>query len=153
MKSLKKYRVEIEEKIPVLVKEAEYPEQFSIKGADDAAELCKAVFHMDRLAEEIVAVVALNCRNVPIGVFEVFHGTVEASMISTREIFVRLFLCGATRFFLAHNHPSGSLTPSRDDIEATKKLEEAGKLMGIPMVDHLIISPEGYSSLHEYGVI
>ena len=88
-----------------------------------------------------------------IGIFEVTHGAVSTSVASTREIFVRLCLCGASIFALCHNHPSGDPSPSNEDCLFTKKLEEASKLMDIHLVDHIIIGDHCYYSFSENGLL
>jgi len=89
--------------------------------------------------------IATDTKQNPIGVFELAHGTVNAAICSPREVFVRLCLCGATAFILAHNHPSGDPSPSRADISFTSKMAEAGKIMNIPLLDHIIIGDFYYS--------
>lgn len=103
------------------------------------------VFHANILAEEHLWLIAVDTKLKPIGFFEISHGTVDYSLVSPREIFVRLCLCGASRFFLVHNHPSGDSTPSEMDINVTMRLKDAGALMQIPLVDHIIIGDSYYS--------
>lgn len=79
-----------------------------------------------------------------IGLFEISHGTVNMSVINGREVFIRLLLSGAVSFFLIHNHPSGDLTPSVYDIKATKNMIDAGKIMGIKLLDHIIIGRNSF---------
>lgn len=73
-------------------------------------------------------------------------------MCGVREIFVRLLLSGAAQFVMIHNHPSGDDSPSGMDCQATQRLIEAGKLMGIPMVDSIIIGDVGHFSIREEGM-
>lgn len=77
----------------------------------------------------------------------VTQGLVNQSPIHPREALRPALEDRAVALILAHNHPSGSLTPSREDLAATRKLAEAAKIMGIPVLDHLILSPNGYVSL------
>ena len=78
-------------------------------------------------------------------------GTLTEVLIHPREIFAPAIKRGAHSVIIAHNHPSGDLTPSQQDLELTKKLIEAGELLKIRLVDHLILSPRGYSSLFMKG--
>lgn len=78
-------------------------------------------------------------------------GTVNMSLISPREIFMTALKMQAVHILLVHNHPSGDPTPSRDDIEITKRIHEASQIMNIPLVDHIIIGDNTYMSLKELG--
>lgn len=115
--------------------------------------MMKSVFHADNLAEEYVWILALNIKNKLIGVFELSHGTSNSSLIGMREIFVKLCLCGASSFIIVHNHPSGDTEPSELDVQTTKRINKAGNLMGIPLVDHIIVGTGNSYSLRESGVI
>lgn len=81
------------------------------------------------------------------------EGTVNASLISSREIFMEALLAKAVNFMVLHNHPSGSAAPSTADAEMTKKLWKASELMDIPLIDHLIIGDNNYYSFREHGMI
>lgn len=80
-------------------------------------------------------------------------GTVNMSLISPREIFMTAIKAQAVHILLVHNHPSGDPTPSRDDIEVTKRIHEASQIMNIPLVDHIIIGDNTYMSLKELRYI
>lgn len=80
-------------------------------------------------------------------------GTINQSLISSREIFVEALKCNAVNIVLVHNHPSGNCVPSRDDCKVTKKIQEAGKLIGINLIDHIIIGDRKYTSLKESGIL
>lgn len=82
-----------------------------------------------------------------------FKGTVNHSMVHPREVFKEAYKCDATAIICIHNHPSGNVTPSRDDLETTVKLMEIGKLFNIHIIDHIIISDTGYYSFFENGDI
>lgn len=112
-----------------------------------------SVFHADKLAEEYSWLLALDNKSKLIGAFELSHGTVNSSPLGMREIFVKLCLCGAASFVIAHNHPSGDPEPSPMDIKVTKKISKAGILMGIPLLDHIIIGTESSCSLRKTGVL
>lgn len=79
----------------------------------------------------------------------VFQGTLNQSLVHPREIFAKAIEDRAAFIILAHNHPSGSLEPSQEDEIVTRKLRDAGELMGIEVVDHLIVTSHGYRSLNE----
>lgn len=80
-------------------------------------------------------------------------GTVSESLLSPREVFVQALKCKASHVMLLHNHPSGDALPSGQDILITKKIKEAGELVGIPLIDHIIIGDGRYTSLKEKGLL
>lgn len=122
-------------------------EQFQAPG--DVVLMLNQVFELYRQAEEHLYMVALNHRLHPIGVFEVFHGTNCNCCANPREIFLRAALIGAARIVIAHNHPGGSIVPSHDDDVTTVKVSEAGMILGIELVDHIIVSRQGFFSYKE----
>lgn len=76
-------------------------------------------------------------------------GTVNASLITPREIFSEALKFEAVSIVLLHNHPSGDATPSRNDIEVTRRIAQAGSLLGINLIDHIVIGDNAYTSLRE----
>ena len=91
------------------------------------------------LDREMVCVVNMDNKMKPINYNVVSIGSIDQSMVPIQNVFKSSILSNATSIMLLHNHPSGDVTPSNPDIEVTKRLVEAGKLMGIPVIDHLII--------------
>ena len=102
--------------------------------------------------EEYMYMICMNTKNRIIGIFEISHGSVNVSIVTPREVFQKALLANAVSIILMHNHPSGDCTPSREDVEVTKKLVEAGKLIGISVLDHIIVG-DNYSSLKDKGYI
>lgn len=148
------YGLELKGRRPELtaVSETDCPGPDALSSPKRIAELAYSAFRLDRKAEEHFILIAMDTKCVPLGLFEVSHGTVNASIVSPREIFTRLLLCGAVRFAVSHNHPSGCTEPSRDDNGTTEKLAEAGRLMNIPLTDHVIVGTDGkYYSYMEHG--
>ncbi|MCM1134678.1 MAG: DNA repair protein RadC [Clostridium sp.] len=80
-------------------------------------------------------------------------GTVRASLLSAREVFIQAFRCRACHLMLLHNHPSGDPRPSKQDIAITQKIKKAGELMDIPLVDHIILGDNCYMSLKEEDLL
>ena len=80
-----------------------------------------------------------------------FIGTVNFSLVHPREVFKEAYLSGASSIILVHNHPTGNVIPSSNDIETTNKLKEIGELMGIKVIDHIIIGKKKYYSFFENG--
>lgn len=82
-----------------------------------------------------------------------FKGTVNGAMLSPREVLIEALRSNAVYMVLLHNHPSGDPEPSREDIGITKRIKEAGKIVGIQLIDHIIIGDNQYISLKERGVL
>ncbi len=101
--------------------------------------LAQAVYMRDKSREHLMALY-LNARNELLYKKPMFIGTLNASLIHPREIFQEALKQNACSVILAHNHPSGDNEPSEDDITVTNRLIEAGKLMGIDVLDHIIIA-------------
>jgi DNA repair protein RadC len=103
--------------------------------------------------QEEVKVVLLNRSNIVLGIFEMSKGGITGTVIDIRIILGIALKCNATGIVLAHNHPSGNLIPSEADKTITKKLKEACVLLDIVLLDHLIISKEGYYSFSDEGIL
>ena len=101
--------------------------------------------------QEHFIVVTLNGSHAVINVRVVSIGLVNRTVVHPREIFYPAVQDNAVSIIVAHNHPSGNLEPSKEDIEITDKVKKAGEIMGIQLLDHLIISKNGLFSLSEAG--
>ncbi len=102
---------------------------------------------------EVFLVVLLNTAGVIIGDYRISEGGLAGSIVEPRAVFEKAILEHAASVICIHNHPSGNPEPSREDIAITKQLVEAGKLMGVPVNDHLIIAGRGYTSFADRGLI
>lgn len=115
-----------------------------------------ASYYMEELRhreiEQVILVMTDN-KNQLMKELIISKGTVNQSMLSTREIFIDALRFRAVNILLIHNHPSGDPTPSKADIQITKQINEAAKLLNIPLVDHIIIGDNKYSSLRELGLL
>lgn len=100
---------------------------------------------------ESFVVIFLNTKNMVIGYREVYKGGLNTINVHPREIFRAAIEYAAAAIILVHNHPSGDPKPSKADIETTKVIAEAGTMVGIPVLDHLIIGAERYCSMKESG--
>lgn len=138
-----------------LVKEdsVNYSNVTCLRGALDVFEMMNTVFKASYMAEEYVWIIALDSKSKTKGVFEISHGGLDYSLVSPREIFIRLCLCGASCFIMVHNHPSGDVTPSDDDKKVTDKIKEAGDIMNIKLLDHIIIGNNTFLSMHNVGIL
>lgn len=102
-------------------------------------------------SKEHFYIISLNSRNAIIS--EISIGTLNASLVHPREVFAEAIRQRANSIILVHNHPSGDPTPSKDDIKITKKLKEAGKILGIEVLDHIIITRNSYLSFKNKNLI
>lgn len=134
----------------VLVKEGcTYCKQVdSLRSPEMIVQVMNEVVHAEELAEEHIWLLAMTVKGRLIGMFEIAHGTVDGCMTSPREIFTRACVCGAARIVLVHNHPSGEVIPSKPDDLMTQRIAEAGKIMNIQCLDHIII---GYRAYYSYA--
>lgn len=138
------YRVE-------LVKERDYDGPACRTPADIAQILAAFLSRADR---EHFVTVMLATSNRVIGINVASVGTLNASLVNVREVFKPCILANAAQIVLGHNHPSGALSESREDVAVTKKLVEAGRLLDIPVLDHIIVGHGGaHLSLAELGLM
>lgn len=123
----------------------------AIKGPKDVFRRF-APFMRD-LPREVFNVILLNTAARVILTFTASEGGLAASIVEPRIVFRRAILANAASIICLHNHPSGNREPSKEDIQITKQLREAGKVVGIPLQDHLIIAGDGFTSLAERGLV
>ena len=108
---------------------------------------------MAHLTVERVRVLYLDTKNRLIDDHHVGDGSIDEAAIHPREVIRRAMDVGAAALILVHNHPSGSPEPSKADIQITKKIAEAGRLLGVTLHDHVIVGREGHVSLRAKGLI
>jgi DNA repair proteins len=143
-----------EDRTPMLVKEKGVNYGAGrMDSPKEAALMMQELLHMDKLAEEHCYLIALNSSCKTLGIFLISKGTVNASLIAPREVYIRALLAGAVQIILCHNHPSGDASPSRQDAELTKRIRETGGLINIPLADHIIIGGDTYFSFKEAGML
>jgi len=97
--------------------------------------------------------VTLDVKHRLVGVGTVSVGTADHTFMAPREVFRDALLAGASAVFLAHNHPSGDASPSADDRQVTRRLAQAGALLGVELLDHLVVGDPGWVSLARLGVL
>lgn len=128
-----------------LVKDA--PETpFSITEPDVAYKSLEHIRHADR---EHFVCLHLNSRNQINAAETVSIGSLNATLVHPREVFKAAILNNAASVILAHNHPSNDSTPSRDDIDLTRRMVQAGELIGIEVLDHIIVTPNSFLSMKQ----
>ena len=126
-------------------------EKFTIRSPEDAARIL--VPRLRDLPHEAFVVLVLDANNGVVGDVELSRGTLNASIVHPREVFKFAIDRLAAAVIVAHNHPSGNPEPSREDCEITRQLAAAGKIVGIPLHDHLIVAGNVCTSLAERGLI
>ena len=137
------------ERHPILLKEKSInygEDRKKMSSPREVISLMNEVFSCSSLAEEYLYLLCLDTKCHLLGVFEVTHGTVDSSLVSPREVYQRALLCGACGIILVHNHPSGDPAPSKEDIKATERIRESGKILNIPLQDHIIIGENDFFS-------
>ena len=102
---------------------------------------------------EVLKLLFLNTRSKLIGESDISTGTVDTALVSPRELFIEALQRGAVSIVLLHNHPSGDPTPSKADVRITRRLKEAGSMIGITLLDHIIIGNNCFISLREKGFL
>lgn len=108
---------------------------------------------MRHLSYEKVLLIMLDSKNKIIKDITISSGTVNSSLLSPREIFLLALKYESVNIIILHNHPSGDPTPSKEDINITRRMKEAGNLIGIKLMDHIIIGDNKYISLGEQGYL
>ena len=122
---------------------------YIVRSPEDFANIAmKFIGNEDR---EVFLVACLSVKNEIQCLHRCHIGTLNSSLVTPREVFKTAFLQNAASIILAHNHPSQNVTPSQEDIDVTKRLQEAGELLGVEVLDHLVISETDYLSLKEKG--
>lgn len=138
-----------------LVKEKDirYPLDTKCDQPERVASIIEDVFDLSNSPEEKLVMLTLDTKLKITGVFIVSIGTINENIVHPREVYKRAMLQNANCIVIAHNHPSGDTTPSKEDLAVTKRLKEAGELLGIRLLDHLILGNGTYRSLKEKGII
>ena len=134
-----------------LIKEGQPEYCTEIRSPEDAVS-----FFQKRIGsspQEHFLALFLNIRNQLLGWREISRGTLNANLVHPRETYAPAVQLMAAAIILAHNHPSGNPVPSREDVAITKRLQEAGNLLGITLMDHLIVTEDNFSSLKEQGAL
>ncbi len=125
-------------------------ERASINSPEDAAALVQ--FEMSALEQEHLRVILLDRRNRVLEIVEVYKGSVNSSQVRVGELFKDAIRANASAIIVVHNHPSGDPTPSPDDVAVTRALVQAGKLLDVDVLDHMVIGQGKSVSLKERGL-
>lgn len=149
---MSRIQVSFERVVLVREKTGRYEIPRAIMNPENAYRAITTITSIEEEAQEVFGVLILNTKNKIVAVHEVSRGTLNSSMVHPREVFKPAVLHNAAGIICFHNHPSGDTEPSEEDIEFTKRLVKAGKIMGIVVVDHIIVG-DGYTSLRDRGVM
>ncbi|MEZ0611369.1 JAB domain-containing protein [Fibrella sp. WM1] len=131
-----------------------YQDRLQITSSSTAYEILRAMWDDNRL--ELVKqfkILLLDQRNTCLGVSTISTGGRAACVVDPKIIFATALKAGASALILAHNHPSGNLTPSQQDRDLTRELKEGGRLLDITVLDHLIVTPRSYRSFADEGLM
>ena len=123
----------------------EKPAFTSMTDSNKVVEFINAAIQPQTFAEERMYIIALSTKGDVIGYIEHSKGSLNSSLVDVAGIFKFALLCNACSIILTHNHPSGNTTPSQEDIEVTRRVKDAGNLLGVPLLDHIITTPTGNS--------
>lgn len=140
------------DRLPVLEKKELCRETQTFNSPDMTFDFLNRYFRLKDRTEEYIYLLAFDKKCHLIGVFELSHGTVDSSLITPREVFMKALLCGASGIILAHNHPSGDVSPSKMDMQVMTKIKDAGEILSVPLLD-FIICGECYYSAKEEGCL
>jgi DNA repair protein RadC len=132
------------------MKREEIEDQPSIHSPQEAAEL--VIYEMSVLEQEELRVILLDTRNRLIDLVPVYRGSLNSSQIRVGELFKVAIRRNAASLIVVHNHPSGDPTPSPDDVAVTRAIVQAGKLLDVDVLDHLVIGNGRHISLKERGL-
>lgn len=133
-----------------LIRERDVQYAKTLRTSDDVYEAAKVIGY-ESYAEEYFGMFCCNPKGDIISYHEISHGDLTSSVTHPREIFKRALLNNASAIIFVHNHPSGDATPSEIDKETTRRLRDAGKLLEIPVLDHVIIGDGNYYSMNGEG--
>ncbi|MBP6959623.1 MAG: DNA repair protein RadC [Spirochaetia bacterium] len=111
------------------------------------------LIHFADIRQEHFIVISLNGGHEVNAIREITKGLINKTVVHPREVFADPITDRACAVVVAHNHPSGNLEPSDEDVDITKRLRQSGDILGIPVLDHLIFSESGYFSFMEHGLI
>ncbi len=148
-------RIQVSFERVVLVKEkvGRYELPRKIGNPEDVYKAITTITNVQEEAQEVFGILILNNKNKIVAVHEISRGALNGTMVHPREVFKPAVLHNAAAIICFHNHPSGDPEPSREDAETTRRLVEAGKIMGIKVLDHIIVGDDRYVSLKERGAM
>ena len=152
--TIRKYQSIIEDGLLALIRESEHAYTGEkLDNPQAASDMLNTVFRHGQQSDEVAYMIALDNRLNCVGVFEIGRGNVNACIMDPASIYKRALLCNASNIMLAHNHPGGDPIASQADIETTRRIKQAGELLGIQLVDHIIVTDRTTTSLQANGLM
>jgi len=148
MRTIKKIDLRVRREV---LAESKEPYNSKIGEPKDVARIAQSVLAGED--RECFLTFPVDVKNRVLGYVESAKGSVDLCPVDPREVFRAAIIMGASGVFLVHNHPSGDSSPSQEDAELTERVVEAGKLLGIPVIDHLIVVEDSFYSFAEHGGI
>lgn len=133
-----------------LVREGRATRKVDLSNDERVARFMRGLVDRDR---EVFCAILVDVKNVAIGVHEVSVGTLDATIVQPREVFKAAILASAASVILAHNHPSGDPEPSPEDMKITRQMVDAGEVLGIPVLDHVIVGDGEHVGLASRGLV
>lgn len=151
-------RTKVFQQIPIAEIELHYKSEIpvdkrlKVKSSQSAVDILRALWNPNTFElQECFNILLLNNSNHIVGFYPHSRGGITGTLADIRLIFITALKCGAVGLILSHNHPSGTLKPSRSDLALTKKIKNAGKFLDIKVLDHIILTKEGYYSFADNG--
>ena len=135
-----------------LVRES-YIEYQPVSCASEVMEIVKQIDDLISGTEEYVYILCLNTRGHVVGVHEISHGDVSSAIVSPRAVYMRALLNNASAIILVHSHPSGNCDPSNEDLQLTNRIKDAGEIISIKLLDHVVVYSEKFFSFRESGLL
>jgi len=141
------------DRLPMLVKESSFNYSGNVYLTSPVAiyQFLRQADDVETLDKEKVYLFCFNNKSKLIGWFIVSEGTINLSLMSSREVFIKALAVGAVNIILVHNHPSGDPSPSTNDDKVTENVKQGGSILGVPLLDHVIIGDRTYYSYMENG--
>ena len=122
----------------------------SVSCAADVMDIVSQIDALTSGTEEYVYILCLNVRGSVIGVHEISHGDVNCAIVSPRAVFLRAILNNSSSIIMIHSHPSEECDPSEEDLKITERIKNAGEILDIRLLDHIIVGNESFYSLNEH---
>lgn len=142
------------QEIKVLYKRPKVSEMHKVLSSLDACELLRSVYEDGKMDfKEYFFVIMLTRRNQVLGISKVSEGGTSGTVVNSKEIFQIALKCNAVSIIICHNHPSGNLQPSEADKKLTQKIKDFSEMIDVKLLDHIIITSEGYYSFADEGVL
>ena len=142
-----------DDRLPVIEKTKICEEKMTFNNPERIFNFLNQYLRLGKRTEEYVYLMCFDTKSHPLGIFEISHGTIDSSILSPRETYMKALLCGSASIILIHNHPSGDVTPSLMDIDVMNRIKSAGELLSISLIDFIVCSDNCYFSAKEESLL